>query len=221
MKNFFRVLFFILIIPLLYAFIAQTALFVFEHFTALWSNWFIYGALGYAALYAVVLWAKLGFLETFEHEAAHMIVGYLFFHSIKHFRADWRNWGYVEFDRVPNTIVILAPYFFPVFTVPFLLIKPFMTVTTHHFINFFLGLTLAFHLIPVFREFSPRQSDIYRVGLKSAFIIVFVLNCIFIVITMGFALEQYAAVGAYFKEAFVRAWKIYLWGYMKLFNAPS
>ena len=221
MKSFLRILFFIACAPLFYAFVAQTLLFVFEHFSAMWSNWFAYGALFYAVLYAMLLWAKLGFLETFEHELAHMIMGYLFLHNIKHFRVDWRHWGYVEFDRIPNTFVILAPYFLPVFTLPFLLVKPFVTASTHNFINFFLGLTLAFHLISTCREFSPRQSDISRVGLKSALIIVFVFNCIFAVLTLGFALEQYAAVGTYFKEAFLRAWKIYLWGYMKVFNAPS
>ncbi len=221
MRNFSRLLFLVLFAPLLYAFVAKAFLFLFTHFAELWTNWFIYGVLFYVILYAVLLWAKLGFLETFEHELAHMVMGYLFFHDIKHFAADWRHWGFVQFDRTPNTLIILAPYFLPVFSLPFLLVKPFVTPAAHDFINSFLGLTLAFHLISMFRGFSPRQSDIYRVGLKSALIIVFVCNCIFTVVTLGFALEQYAHVGAYFKDSLRAAWKIYAWVFAKVFSTSS
>ncbi|NUO82068.1 hypothetical protein HUU05_18510 [candidate division KSB1 bacterium] len=221
MRNFSKLLLLFLFTPLLYAFVAKSFLFLFSHFVELWSNWFLYGALLYVILYVALLWAKLGFLETFEHEMAHMVMGYLFFNNAKAFVASWRKEGFVQFSRIPNTLIILAPYFLPVFTLPFLFAKPFVTKAAHNFVNFFLGLTLAFHLISMLREFGPKQSDIFRVGLKSSLIIVFVFNCIFAVITLGFALDQYAHLGAYFKDAFVAAWQIYAWVFAKVFSSSA
>ncbi len=219
MKKFFRALAFIFFIPLFYTFVAETFLFIFAHFAGMWANGFIYGVIVYVALYAMLLWSKITFLEVLEHELIHTVVAYLFFRKVLHLEADWRRGGYVEFIGRLNTVILLAPYCLPLFTLPLLAIKPFMASSTHPFLDFFMGLTWAFHVVALLIEFSPRQTDIARIGLKSAFLIVFVVNCIFAVITLGFALNQYAHVGAYFKEAFLRGWKIYVWAYAKAFSA--
>lgn len=221
MKKFFNLLLFILCAPVLYAFVAQTVIFVFSHFTAMWTDAFLYGLGVYLVLYSLFLWRKITFLEVLEHELNHTVVAMLFFRNVIHLEADWRRGGKVEFFGKINTAILLAPYFLPLFTIPLIIIKPFMSVSTYTFVDFFMGLTWAFHIVGVFNEFGVRQTDLTRVGMRTSFMIVLVMNCIFLVIALGFALEQYAAVGAYFKEAFLRAWKIYVWGWAKLFSPSS
>ncbi len=221
MNNFFKTIAFIIFFPLLYAFSAQTVLFVFGNFTALWSDGFIYGVIVYLVLYSLLLWREISFLEVLEHELIHTVVAYLFFRKVRHLQADWRRGGYVELIGGLNAAILLAPYFLPLFTLPLIIIKPFMAASTHPSLDFFIGLTWAFHIVGVFVEFGARQTDLTRVGLGTAFVIVVLMNCIFGVIALGFALEQYAQVGAYFKEAFGRGWKIYVWVFAKAFNTPS
>ena len=217
MKKLLNLIFFILCAPLCYAFVAQTVIFFFVHFNALWSDAFLYGAAGYFVLYSLFWWRKLTFLEVLEHELNHTVVAYLFFRNVIHLEADWRKGGHILAFGKPNTIILLAPYFLPLFTLPLIIVKPFMSASTHMFVDFFMGLTWAFHIVGLINEFSPRQDDLKAVGMRASFLIVLVMNCIFAAITLGFALEQYAAVGAYFKEAFLRAWKIYVWVWTRAF----
>lgn len=222
MRKLFKFFLLIVSLPMLYAFVAQALLFLFSHFGELWSNWFLYGVIFYVILYAVLLWAKMDFLETFEHELGHTVVAFLFFNKVTHFFASSRLGGFVVFEKrsgaIGRTLITMAPYFLPVLTLPFLLIKPFMMASAHKAVDFFLGLTLAFHFIALSKEFRPSiQSDIQKVGLPYALATVVLFNGVFTVLTISFALSKYAYVFTYMKESFLAGWKIYVWMYMKLF----
>lgn len=224
MRNFFRILVVILLLPVLYGFVAHALLFFFRHFLELWSNWFVYGAIFYFILYAALLWAKMDFLETFEHELGHAVAAYLFLNRVEHFFASSEYGGAVWYAKAPGamsrTFITMAPYYLPVLTLPFLIIKPFMMASAHKAIDFFLGLTLAFHFIALAKEFRPKvQTDIMKVGLPYALATVFIFNSIFTVLTLSFALAKYGYVFTYFKESFLAGWKIYVWLFAKLFSA--
>lgn len=222
MQKFFRVALFILFAPLLYAFVAQTFLYLFSHFGELWANWFIYGVIFYIALYAVFLWAKMDFLETFEHELGHTVVAFLFLKRVIHFSVEATGRGKMVYltkpDSFGRTLITMAPYYLPVLTLPFLIIKPFMMTSAHKAINFFLGLTLAFHFVALAKEFRPQiQSDIQEVGLSKAVSVVVLFNSIFTVLTLSFALSKYAHIFTYVKGSWLAGWKVYVWIYMKFF----
>jgi hypothetical protein len=108
-----------------------------------------------------------------------------------------------------NTMFTLAPHFLPVFAVPMIIVRPFMTSPMNHIVDFFIGVFLAFHYTSLFVEFSPRQSDIDKTGLVVALFVVIFFNAIFTVLTLSFALGKYDYLMAYCKDALVTAWRSY------------
>jgi hypothetical protein len=204
MRKFLRRVILLLLAPVLYAFVAEAFSFLFASNVLFLVNWLTYGFIFYLLVYVFFLRSKIGFLEVFEHELSHTLVATLFLRKVKFFLATSEN-GAVGFQRPSNTIVTLSPYFLPVFTIPLLILKPFLTVGVYPALDFFLGLTLAFHFAALFKEFSPKQPDIIKAGLGYALVVVILLNSIFTILTLSFALENYAYIIDYCKNAMLEA----------------
>jgi hypothetical protein len=88
--------------------------------------------------------------ETFEHELTHALVALLFFRSIKDFTVTrrggqvWHSSGFGgEFG---DTIIGLAPYFLPTFTLISAFIRPFLGRSAFPWFDVWIGLTFGYHL---------------------------------------------------------------------------
>ena len=120
-------------------------------------------------------------LETFEHELTHLLVGLIFLKIPVGFRVSAHAGGEVrQIGRgtTGRTWVTLAPYFFP--TVPLaVLFVAFLFKFDAVVLLAFLGWTTAFHLISNWGETSFRQPDLQKAGILKTVLILPLMNMIF------------------------------------------
>lgn len=208
MPRFFKTLALIIALPLVYAFLVEGFRFLTANLKPLLLNWMTYGFVFYLILYFLFLRSRLRFFEIFEHELGHMLMAALFRIRVADFHVTLSGGG-VEYVRPSNAVVRLAPYYLSVFTLPWLIFKPFATTSVHQSIDFFIGLTLAFHCAALAKEFRHWQPDIRKTGLFLAIVIVLFLNTLFAVFACSFALNKYSYVFNYFKQSLVTALHAY------------
>lgn len=210
MLRFLKTAILILSLPIIYAFVVEAWAFLAANGTPLALNWMTYGFGLYLLLYLLVLRRKIAFFEIFEHELCHMVTALLFLKPVDEFVvAPTKGGGYVRCYNCSNVFIGLAPYFLPVLTVPLLIIKPFTTAPVHATVDFFIGVTLAFHFAGLCREFRFWQPDIIKTGRFYAVVFAVFLNTVFIVLASSFALKKYNFMLAYSKQGCVTAWHTY------------
>lgn len=196
-----------LLIPIVYAFAHEAYAFVTLNVKAHAINWFIYGLVCYILVYGFFLWRKITFLEFFEHELGHALVGFIFSKGIRKFEVHPEG-GSVELGG-GNSLISLAPYYLPVFTIPLLIIKPLVSPSIRDVANFLIGFTLAFHYTSLLKEFSPRQDDIKKTGLVFSLCVTCIMNIIVLVIILCVVLEIYSDIPSYFERSFRKAIESY------------
>jgi hypothetical protein len=192
-----------LLIPLMYAFGYESLLFISANVEFARVASFLYGFLAYTVFH-VALGSKLIFIQIFEHELGHTLVALVFGRGIREFAVHSQG-GEVEYRGTSNLFIRLAPYYLPVFTLPLLVVKPFVLLSTYGAINFLIGFTLAFHYLALTREFRLDQTDIVRVGPVLAFCVTFIMNIIFLVIILSLVIGDHAILLDYFEASFTRA----------------
>jgi hypothetical protein len=205
-----RLVLLILFIPAIIAFVRQAGPFFVQHASLLPVNMATYGCFSYVLLYCLVPGPRNAFAELFEHELGHLFLAKLFWRRALRFVVDVEEGkGEVAYSPGSNSLITLAPYYFPVFTVPFLLAKPILYPRFSLAFDFLIGLTLAFHYVALAQEFRPQQDDIMRAGLLFSLGMTVFLNLVFLVISLGVILNDYLAVVSYFDGAFSRVPETY------------
>ena len=109
-----------------------------------------------------------GVWDTFEHELTHAIFCRLLFIKIHAFhagsRADKDGYlGYVSHEKakgIRETLITLAPYFFPTYTVFLLLIRLLVAESYLWYFDVAVGVSFSYHLISTWQEFGFYQQDI-------------------------------------------------------------
>ncbi|MCH2206738.1 MAG: hypothetical protein MK132_12815 [Lentisphaerales bacterium] len=120
----------------------------------------------------------------FGHELAHWIFAKLFMKETKNFKVG-KDGGAVQV-KDPNVWVVLAPYFYPTFTIMWLpfwfLFSHFQKEIQYSFQIFFvmLGMSWAYHLVLTLYALKFEQSDIEKYGRPLSFSIIFLFNMLFI-----------------------------------------
>lgn len=130
-------------------------------------------------------------LQVFSHELSHTTVGLLFFQRIHSFQAGEKS-GVVYHSgrRFGETFISLAPYYLPLFTFAFLLLRIIGAWKALYVFDFFIGFTLAFHCLCFAKQTRMYQTDISSVGYVKAFLFIicfllFNLTIIFLSIRKG------------------------------------
>jgi len=209
----------VLLAPLIYSF-------VYEAYSLLVSGvrlesiiWFVCGSLLYVLLYVPIFLSGdkprriIMFLEHLEHELGHCITGFIFLRGTRKLIAnpirerEDEETSQVEFldSGGPDFLICLAPYYFPVFTVPLLIAEPLAFFPFHEMIDFLIGFTLAFHFVGLVREFGLKQeTDIAPYGLSFPFCITCLLNTILLVIAICVVSSNYSGILNYFESSIAR-----------------
>jgi hypothetical protein len=203
----------ILLAPALFAFVYEGFLFVISVFKVDLPLWFIGGIALSLFVYVLFVWGKWDFVEHLLHELEHTLLYFL-----RTFR--WPTRMEIDPEKGSKIIVtdggclllLLAPYYFPLFTVPLLLVRalagfalssletPWSTYVTG-LLDLLIGATFVFHLACTFREFRFSRTDIKKTGrIASALAVVF-LNAMFAVASVTVVTEAYAEFWAYLKAA--------------------
>lgn len=119
-------------------------------------------------------------LETFEHEMAHLLIGLLFLKIPVGIRVSAHEGGEVrQIGRgtTGQTWVTLAPYFFPTVSIAVAVVGYIADLGSPVLLGL-LGWTTSFHLVTNWAETSFRQPDLKKVGFLKTILILPVMNLI-------------------------------------------
>jgi hypothetical protein len=107
--------------------------------------------------------------------------------------------------RSRSPLTALAPYYLPLFTIPFLILKPFVYPEWRGLVDFFIGFTLCFHYVAFLKDFRLKQSDITKTGILFSFAITVFLNVVILVVILCVVINCYSCILDYFKASIVGA----------------
>ncbi len=198
-------------IPLASSFAYETYQFLAANLDSLVTNWFVYGVFAYAVVH-VIAGNRIHFIRVLEHELGHMVMAFAFFQEVVKLTVELNEVnGEVRARGTYNSVIALAPYFLPLFTIPFLIIKPFIFASVHNVIDLLIGFTLAFHYFGLVHEYRPkRQPDIRESGQIFAFVVTVLLNVLFLVIVLSVVLDDFSHLSTYFGGSIARTRETYL-----------
>jgi hypothetical protein len=149
--------------------------------------WFAFGAGGAAWMLIFALLPKPMWLYVVGHELTHAIWGLLFGARIKSLRATSKG-GHVVLSR-SNTVIALAPYFFPFYTIVFAIVMLGIRLIWRHpwidpLFHFGLGVTYAFHATLTLWILRIRQSDITGEGYLLSAVVIWIGNVLTVIVAV-------------------------------------
>lgn len=209
MAHLFKWLLSLLLLPLAIAFTIEAFVTIGEEVSPAEVVWLCVGFGGFVLLYPLSFNKNRLFAEHFEHELSHTALNLLWWRTLVEFRIHpyKENESYVRASPIPfgAWVMVLAPYYFPVFTIPFLIIRPFFDPLLQPMLDIFIGIALAFHYVTLFKEFSLRQTDIQAYTLPLSFVLTLLLNCLFTVLIIILVIERGSLLALYLERAYTRS----------------
>ncbi len=102
-------------------------------------------------------------MQIVAHELTHSFFALLTFHKVEHIRLDPEgNGGEMGFKGKGNWLIVIAPYFFPLFGFFYMLAMPFLP--TSLIFNGILGYFLGYHMDTVGSQIHEKQTDLPKVS---------------------------------------------------------
>lgn len=207
MAHLFKWLLALLLLPLVVAFALEALFMLGAEVTLAEVSLITVGFVSYLILYPFVFSRNVHFLEVFEHELGHTVLNLLWWRTLTEFRVNpEENQSHVKARGNSSFwwLTALAPYYLPLFTLPWLVLRPLFNPAFYPLVDVAIGLTLAFHVVALLKEFGLHQTDIQPYTLPLAFLITLFFNCIFIVLIITFAIERSELFGLYLGRAYLR-----------------
>jgi len=211
----------VLLAPALFAFIYEGVLFLAAVFSLDATKWFLLGAGLSLVAYFLMPRKHIEFVENLLHELEHAALAFAFtFQPPTRMEIDIEKGSKVIGPKGGGCLRALAPYYLPLLTIPFLLLKalgdlafsllgapfpPFLAAA----LELLIGATLMLHLLGTAREFRLYQTDIKKTGYVASFIGVFFLNFMFVLLCVAVVTESYAEFLAYIKASLATALEAY------------
>lgn len=173
---------------------------------------FLAGGVFYFFLWLVYLSRREGFWRTLEHELTHALFSILSFKRVHSLSASRRRGGTIRVEG-GNTLIALAPYFFPLLTSVFILLKPLVNSNFQIYLNFLIGLSYIFHLTNVVQEFHPGQPDLQVSGFVFSLVVVLFLNILIFGVVVVLAGTDFNSMLQFVKEGIALSGKnlVYLY----------
>lgn len=211
---------FLLAAPFLFIGFGKETLKIVSAFSFGNSRWFAFliGAVIFFPCFFVckrLFYAAWCWLETFEHEITHLLIGLLFLKIPVGFRVSAHEGGEVrQIGRgtTGQTWVSLAPYFFPTVSLAVVIVAYFAKLDTLILLGI-LGWTTVFHLVSNWRETSFRQPDLQKAGIIKTILILPVMNLICYGAVLSFVASGRKGFGGFwfrgFAETFSAAEKLF------------
>lgn len=108
-------------------------------------------------------------MEIIAHELTHAFFALITFHRVKeiHIAGD-NSGGEMSFEGEGNWLIIIAPYFFPLFGLMYMIAVTIYTsfAPNNLFINGFMGYFIGYHLDTVGSQIHEKQTDLPKVSYK-------------------------------------------------------
>ncbi len=160
------------------------------------SNLFI--LIGFAVYLPVhVIFHRLIVLHVFGHEITHVIWSMIFGGKMHELYVSRDNGGYTRYSR-GNFLVTLAPYFFPLYAIIFMVLHLIVAAEFKPYIDFLLGFSISFHIMLTLYSIRLDQPDLRRSGLGFSLVFAYMMNCIVIGLIVCVVMDENA--GVFFRD---------------------
>lgn len=174
--------------------------------------WLLAGMAAYVLL--SLLLPRPVILYVVGHELTHALWSKLFGGRVSNLKVS-RQGGSVRVSAV-NTLVILAPYFFPLYTIlvgaGFVLLGLFVNISAYYNVLLFLiGFTLQFHYLTTSEALGHSQPDFFAAGIVFSLALVPLLNVTVLALIFQIVFFDMDIVIPMIKTAFLLAGMAYLW----------
>jgi hypothetical protein len=199
----------ILLAPMICACSTEMLLFLASDIDFGLLDWFLVGFVCFALVYGAILYtggvfqSHLHFIRLLRHELTHSVTTMLTGGRVREMlvanpiEKPGTN-SYVDALGLGGLIgpfVYLSPYYLPLFTLPFLLLRYLVASPIQQAIEFMIGFTLAFHYTSLIDEllkqrFGLRQTDIRKTGVMLSYVVIGVLNLFSLVIIKAVLYEK-------------------------------
>ena len=178
---------------------------------------FALGLSSYALVWFFMIRKKrdTGVWDTFEHELTQAIFCVLLFKKVHAFHAgaeadqDGRL-GYISHEGATGfreTLITLAPYFFPTYTVFLFLIRLLVAESYLWYFDIVVGASFSYHLISTWQEFGFHQQDIKSQTPFFSVSFILLANIIINPMVLLVVHQGWGAVPDYLREGFL--WPYY------------
>lgn len=136
-------------------------------------------------------------MQIIAHELTHTFFALLTFHKVKHIRLNPDDTGgEMGFIGQGNWLIIVAPYFFPLFCFIYMCVMSFLPDRViYHFI---LGYFLGYHIDTVASQIHPEQTDLKKAGYRFCFMFLPGINLLTIGFIFMYNTNQFEGVLNYF-----------------------
>lgn len=134
-------------------------------------------AVGFAAYFPIhLIFHRLIVLHVFGHELTHALWSMLFGGRMEELYVSRRQGGFTSYTR-GNFIVTLAPYFFPLYAVFFLVLHLIVAESFRPYIDALLGFSISFHIMLTIFSIRRAQPDLQRAGVFFSIAFIYMMNC--------------------------------------------
>lgn len=141
------------------------------------SRYFTLGFLLYFPLH--IIFRRFIIIHIFGHELTHAIWAALFGGKVQEIYASQSNGGFTVYTK-ENFLVLLAPYFFPLYALVFLFLFHVSKSPYDNFFLMFTGVSISFHIVLTLWSIRLGQSDIKRVGVIFSLCFILMMNVLII-----------------------------------------
>ncbi len=136
-------------------------------------------------------------MQIIAHELTHSFFALLTFHKVEHIRLEADNsGGEMGFKGEGNWLIIIAPYFFPLFGFIYMIIMSFLPQSL--ILNGILGYFLGYHTDTVGSQIHDKQTDLPKVSYKFCWLFLPGANCWMIGSFLAFNSRGWEGVKVYF-----------------------
>ena len=152
---------------------------VLDHPREVWfSGTYLYIIIGFAVYLPVhFLFHRLIVLHVFGHELTHVLWSMLFGGKMHEMYVSREEGGYAKYSR-GNFLVTLAPYFFPLYAIFFMVLHLIVAERFRPYIDGLLGFSICFHIMLTLYAIRRGQTDLQRSGVIFSLAFVYMMNCI-------------------------------------------
>ncbi|HNW93658.1 MAG TPA: hypothetical protein PKM88_12180 [bacterium] len=177
------------------------------------GGWWLLGGMGAYTLLAFVL-PRPVVLYVIGHELTHALWSKLFGGKVSNLKVS-RKGGSVRVSKV-NTFVILAPYFFPLYTimvgVVFVILSLFVKIMPYyHLLLFLIGFTLQFHYLTTGTALRNSQPDLFEAGFVFSLALIPLFNCIVLAVILQLVFFDMDIVMTFIVNTIQLVGAVYVW----------
>lgn len=156
---------------------------------------------GFFAFFTFKIFQGGGKLRThFEitaHELTHILFAKATFHKVTDIKVN-DNGGEMSFEGVGNWLIVIAPYYFPLFCFILMILisalKSYIPADMHNAVICAIGFFAGYHANTVIAEIHPEQTDLKIVGYPFCLLFLPAANLINFAYIMAFANNGWAGV---------------------------